>query len=185
MQYNEIIDNMKSKDIVFLKGLNENEFNYISNEFGIIFPQDLKEFLSLALPVSNGFINWRDNSKSNIDLIHKRLEWPLEGILFDIENNSFWYEPWGIKPEKLLDACNICINEINNAPKLIPIYSHRYIAMEPNEINNPIFSVHQTDIIYYGVNLISYLEVEFGFKDYSSLDLTSIKHIRFWSDICC
>lgn len=53
------------------------------------------------------------------------------------------------------------------APKLVPIYSHRYMPFITEDDNIPVFSIMQSDIIYYGENLISYLEVEFGFKKYN------------------
>ena len=45
---------------------------------------------------------------------------------------------------------------------MILIYSHRYMTSisEMEEIS--VFSVMQSDIIYYGFNLISYFEIEFG-----------------------
>lgn len=53
----------------------------------------------------------------------------------------------------------------------------------PFEYGNPIMSVHQTDIIYYGENLLSYLLVEFGLKEHEDIDFENIKYIPFWSDI--
>jgi len=38
----------------------------------------------------------------------------------------------------------------------IPVYSHRYLPSEPKATGNPVLSVHQTDIIYYGNDLASY-----------------------------
>lgn len=143
----------------------------------------MKDFLSSALPLSNNFVNWRDISKENIESIYARIDWPLEGMLFDIEHNVFWYDSWGEKPDNLEEAFNICKEEFKKVPKLIPICSHRYIPSEPNEAGNPIFSVYQTDIIYYGENLASYLEIEFGFKKYEQMDVSSIKDIRFWVDL--
>lgn len=143
----------------------------------------MKDFLSSALPLSNNFVNWRDTSKENIESIYARIDWPLEGMLFDIEHNVFWYDSWGEKPDNLEEAFNICKEEFKKVPKLIPICSHRYIPSEPNEAGNPIFSVYQTDIIYYGENLASYLEIEFGFKKYEQMDVSSIKDIRFWVDL--
>ena len=54
--------------------------------------------------------------------------------------------------------------EYKTKPKLIPIYSSRYIPESPKETGNPVFSVYQTDIIYYGFDLLSYFENEFKIK---------------------
>lgn len=92
-----------------------------------------------------------------------------------------------LKAAEFLDnkgiSFEICKNEMTKVPKLIPIYSHRYIPSEPQEAGNPVFSVHQTDIIYYGENLLSYLQVEFNAKKYSDIKSDSIRHINIWSEL--
>lgn len=102
---------------------------------------------------------------------------------FDIENNNFWVKNWGQKPENLEEQLVIAADKFKGYPKLIPIYSHRYIPMEPNIVDNPIFSVHQMDIIYYGYNLADYLSNEFKFTLSDNFEtLTKPKHdIQFWS----
>jgi hypothetical protein len=183
MDYAELISKMKDDGISFAEGLTESEFGLIGRKFEFCFPPDLKEFLSIALPISNQFINWRDMSEHNIQLIHKRFDWCLDGMLFDVEHNNFWLKEWGAKPVDLEAAKGKCIEQYRKAPKLIPIYSHRYIPETPLEKGNPILSVYQTDIIYYGENLNSYLMVEFGIKKYDDIDFYSIKRVPFWSDI--
>ena len=82
---------------------------------------------------------------------------------FDIEHNAFWMPEWGEKPENLAAAFEIARRAVSKAPFLIPICSHRYLPASPLERGNPIFSVHQTDIIYYGADLLDYLQNEFKF----------------------
>lgn len=48
------------------------------------------------------------------------------------------------------------------APRLLPIYSHRYLLAEPCRAGNPVFSVYQSDIIVYGTDLRTYLLHEFA-----------------------
>ncbi|MFZ2539073.1 MAG: hypothetical protein WAX04_09240 [Oscillospiraceae bacterium] len=182
MNYENIIMKLEKMGVIFTEGLQKQEFVDIERYYKITFPPDLNAFLSTALPISNEFINWRDCSEGNINRIKDRLGWPLEGMIFDIEHNSFWYSKWGAKPNDLSKSIEMCKEEFNKVPKLIPVCSHRYIPSEPNEVGNPIFSVYQTDIIYYGENLLTYLEVEFHLKNYEEIDLDSIKKIRFWSD---
>lgn len=101
MDYIELINKLKGRGILFAQGLTETEIKEIQDFYKIQFPPDLKEFLSTALPISKEFINWRDKSKENVGLINDKLNWPLEGMLFDIEHNNFWLEEWGSKPEDL------------------------------------------------------------------------------------
>jgi hypothetical protein len=52
---------------------------------------------------------------------------------------------------------------MKKVPKLIPIYGHRYVPTV-NGVDNPsIFSVYQTDVIYYGIDLENYFRIEFNF----------------------
>lgn len=183
MCYKEIIKELASKGVLFAKGLDEQEFSKIEKFYGIRFPPDLKDFLRTALPISKGFYNWRDFSEDNVNSIKHMLNWPLEGMIFDIEYNNFWYEEWGPKPSNLLDAIELCRKEMEKVPKLIPIFGHRYISSEPEERGNPIFSVYQTDNIYYGEDLLSYLKIEFNMKRREEIDYTKVKYIRFWSEI--
>lgn len=81
-------------------------------------------------------------------------------------------------------ACAIAHQAIEQAPRLIPIAGHRYIPDAPAEAGNPIFSVYQTDIIYYGRDLFEYLENEFGdyFFGQKRYQITEpVKSIAFWS----
>ncbi|WP_088071925.1 hypothetical protein [Gottfriedia luciferensis] len=179
----QIVDKLKEKGVKFSEGLKEKEVVEIEELYKIKFPPDLKEFLMYALPISDEFINWNDKSKGNINKITDRLQWPLEGIIFDIEHNEFWLNDWGKKPSTFKDSVDIATFHYNKAPKLIPICSHRYIPSTPYEYGNPIMSVYQTDIIYYGENLLSYLLVEFKIKKYDDIDFENIKKIPFWSNI--
>ena len=183
MCYTEIIKELASQGVLFSKGLDEQEFSKIENFYDIRFPPDLKDFLRTALPISKEFYNWRDFSENNVNSIKDRLNWPLEGIIFDIEHNNFWYDEWGPKPGNQLESIELCRKEMDKVPKLIPIYGHRYISSEPEERGNLVFSVYQTDIIYYGEDLLSYLKIEFNMKRREEIDYTKVKYIRFWSEI--
>lgn len=171
---------LEKAGVIFDSGLTETEVLQAENCYQFKFPLDLKEFLMFALPVSKGFMNWR-----NLDdpKINQMFEWVYEGFYFDIEHADFWLNEWGEKPSDLQKAFSIAKQKIDEAPKLIPICGHRYIPAVPHESNNPVFSVYQTDIIYYGNNLWNYFENEFSFyfePSSNSLDQT-FKEIDFWS----
>jgi hypothetical protein len=142
-------------------GLSDDEVGVIESEFGFQFPSDLRFLLQAMLPVSDHFPDWRSPDRARL---RERLDWPADGICFDIEHNDFWLEDWGDRPPGLEDAMCIARERVHEAPILIPIYSHRYIPAEPLADGNPVFSVYQTDIIYYGADLPSYFVAEFGLK---------------------
>lgn len=93
-------------------------------------------------------------------------------------------DEWGLKPTSYEDQKNIVQRELANQPKLIPIYSHRYIPDAPNLAGNPVFSVYQTDIIYYGFDLLDYFIKEFRLElpRLYAEDIEPRK-IKFWNKI--
>ena len=99
--------------------------------------------------------------------------------------NDFWPQEWGPKPSSLVEAFRIAKQKVGDAPKLIPIYGHRYLPDRPNTEGNPVFSVYQTDIIYYGSDFLNYLENEFSYYFQTPhYNLTgTIRRIEFWSDL--
>lgn len=185
IQAKELVQNLQKIGIEFEVWLTNDEVLKIEEKFNFKFPPDLKYFLQTNLPVSEWFYNWRNalDSQEITEMINSQLQWPLEGINFDIEYNNFWVKNWGKKPENLEEQLIIAENNFKGYPKLIPIYSHRFIPMEPNIIDNPIFSVYQTDIIFYGYNLADYLSNEFKFTISDNFEvLMKPKHdIEFWT----
>ena len=143
-------------NITFARGLTRDEISTIELRYNIHFPKSLRNFLMQALPVSNGFYNWRDSSAENVRYIKEAIARPMEAL------------------KELAEA--------SKAPVLIPVYAHRYMPMVDTE-NPPILSVHGTDIIYYGENLLDYLDVEFGTKKQEDIAFDRIQPVPFWSEI--
>ena len=107
-------------------------------------------------------------------------------MLFDLQFNDFWVDRWGNKPSNFESKVSIAKKNYETHPKLIPIYSHRYLPSRPNETGNPIFSVHQMDIIYYGYDLATYFANEFQFElpsQYFEIPEKPKRTIEFWSDL--
>lgn len=181
-EYNELIKKMKKKGIKFEEGLKNEELLEIERMYKLIIPEEYKEFLSLALPISAGFYNWRDMSEENINHIKNAIVEPLEGLVFDVLNNQFWLDKYGERPDDNNLAIQILKENYENAPKLVPIYKHRYIvALEEKKIQ--IISVMQSDIIYYGQNINEYFKYEFELAGKSEISYNYNNYIPFWSDI--
>ena len=156
-------------------GYSPAELDTAQEKFGLRFPPDLIEVLREGRPPSGW--DWITNERA----IRQMLEWPLHGFLFDVEKDSVWWPEWGERPTTEAERAEVVKSVISRAPKLIPIRSHRYLPEEPGESGNPVFSVYQTDIIYYGANLENYFELERSYDDSARLG-ENIRHIRFWSD---
>lgn len=182
-----LIQVLTEKGIRFDSGLTNSEISQISTLFAISFPPDLQLFLQTALPVSDGFPDWRQglHNREAADKILSRLAWPLEGILFDIGSNGFWLSSWGARPDKYEDRVSVVRKHYETYPRLVLVYSHRYIPASPCQHGNPVFSVYQTDIICYGYDLAAYLANEFHFNLPEGFERPTQPGVKidFWSDL--
>jgi hypothetical protein len=165
--------------VEFDHGLTDFEVAGIESRFGFRFPPDLREFLQTAIPRGPHFPDWRSNDEG---VLREWLDRPRRGILFDVEHNGYWVDDWGMRPDVLGDALRIATQRIVAAPRLIAVFAHRMIPNEPHLPGNPVFSVHQTDVIYYGYDLADYLRHEFNLNGRHPWP-ACVRHIRFWGDI--
>jgi hypothetical protein len=111
----------------------------------------------MVLEEGPGFYNWLTDG----DALEGRWAWLWEGLQFDVEHNGLWPPSWGPQPNTLA-AQSVRVRElVEAAPRLIPVFGHRYLLAEPCAADNPVFSVWQADIVVYGANLRDYLLFEF------------------------
>ncbi|MFD6176000.1 MULTISPECIES: hypothetical protein [unclassified Isoptericola] len=154
-------------------GYTERELDDIQGEYGFTFHRDHADVLREVTP--EGWIDWRGDSTR----VRRALEWPTEGVLFDVEN-GFWFSAWGERPASTEIALDLGRQHLARAPRLVPIYGHRYIPAAPEGSGAPVFSAYQTDVIYYGTDLADYCAHEF-------LGEASVpanhRRIPFWSDL--
>ena len=152
------------KDTRIAPGLTPAELGAAEARFAVCFPPDLKDLLSTGLPTGPQWPDWRaaiqDTDSDAAGYLSERLDWPREGMCFDVENNAFWDPDWGERPSSLAEALEVAETAVRTAPRLIPIYSHRYLPDEPAVAGNPVLSVYQTDIIVYGRDLYHYILAE-------------------------
>ncbi|HEV3416024.1 MAG TPA: hypothetical protein VG056_04405 [Pirellulales bacterium] len=174
--WHDLVAQLKQRGIEFDAGLTDSEVTFAEARFDFRFPPDLRAFLQTALPQGDRFPNWRSGQEL---ALRDWLDTPQHGIAFDIEHNSFWLEEWGPRPELLAAAKLAASKLVAAAPKLIPIFGHRMMPDEPHLPGNPVFSVHQTDIIYYGFDLADYLRREFDSPG-REIWPEKVRPIRFW-----
>ncbi len=155
----------------------EAELDAAQARFGFLFPPDLRALL-LKHRIA-GALDWtRDHEK-----LAESFAWPYEGLLFDVENNDLWWPEWGSRPNDPAERAAVLRGVVDAAPKLIPVYGHRYIPETPREAGNPVFSVYQADIVVYGRDLETYIDHEF-LMDPLDFNLEDAgKPIAFWSEI--
>lgn len=145
-------------------GLTRRELSAAEELVGSHFPPDLATLLSTKLPAGDKFPTWRQPDNP---LLTDLLAHPTEGIVFDVLHASAWHPDWPERPVLDAEAEAVARAALANAPKLVPIYSHRFLPTEPLAVGNPVLSVMQTDIIFYGSDLAHYAgnEFEHGWRD--------------------
>lgn len=179
--YENIVNQLRHKGVEFAKGLSDEEFCWIGQEYEIFFPEEIKSFYKEALPISKGFYNWHDKCNENVMRIKRAMNMPVQGIVENSEEID-WSEEWGEEPSDLNERKKNIGDMALKAPKLIPIFSHRYIASFKCK-KPPIFSVYGTDIIYFSKNMIDYFLIEFKIKENNSFMNEEVSYIPFWSDL--
>ena len=179
--FEKSFDLLSEKGVLFEKGLSYIELQFIENFYQIEFPQSLRNFLMEKVPVSNGFYNWRNMNKDNVEYIKEIIRIPFDRI-YNMADEVYWCNDWGYKPDDEEIYLYTVREKLKSAPKLVPIYSHRYIPMILDK-NPPILSIYDVDIIYYGIDLEDYINIEFGNKKQVDIQFDIVPHIDFWSDI--
>lgn len=151
------------------------ELERAQTRFQLTFPPDLIDLLRDRRPV--GGPDWNDE-----DVVRSLLAWPFEGLLFDVEEADLWWPEWGARPANADERAEVLRSVVARAPRLIPVFSHRYLPATPNEAGNPVFSVYQSDVIHYGANLEDYLAREENGWNSRPWPQT-VREIDFWSEV--
>ncbi|HEX8036224.1 MAG TPA: hypothetical protein VF510_20370 [Ktedonobacterales bacterium] len=148
--------------------------------------------LQLALGDEPAFYNWLTDEA----LLRSALENVVSGLQFDVEENDLWLPQWGERPATEEARAQRVRELVAAAPRLIPVYHHRFLLAEPCQAGNPVFSIHQSDIIVYGAELRTYLLSEFA--DLLGIDKHEVRNearnrlqtsfesyaaIPFWGDL--
>jgi len=164
-----------------VEGLSSAEIAPIEAELGFRPPEDFVYLFQSLRDPGRVLFPWSDFKKQEYD---DQIRWVLEGIEFDIKHAKFWLDRWGRRPATLSAALDLARRDFETWPKLLPISGRRFLPAEPCRRGNPVFSICQTDIIYYGTNLAHYLVNEFVDHDYVlQTHAQTIQRIDIWSDL--
>jgi hypothetical protein len=155
-------------------GLEEKEIDAIEQKYQIKFTKEHRAFLNVLHTIDKKepierynendeiyyieesfFYNWKTDDEE----LNHRFDWTYKTILDDVLGvNQVWLESWGkVRPKSEEAKKKIFLNWLNQAPKLIPIFGHRFVVSEPSDCDTPILSVYGSDIIVYGWNMRHYL----------------------------
>ncbi|ANP55647.1 hypothetical protein J2Z21_005720 [Streptomyces griseochromogenes] len=140
-------------------GMSERELDLAEERWGFRFAPEHRTLLGAGLPTGRSWPDWRDGDPEDLA---ERLAWPVDGVLFDVEHNGLWLTDWDARPAGTQDALEVARTHLAGVPVMVPIHSHRYLLADPDRTGTPVLSMYQTDIIYYGTDLVDYFHHEFG-----------------------
>lgn len=177
-------DYLIERGVDFNPGLTEAELLKAERRYSFVFPPDLRWWLANWLPISDKFPDWDECPPS----LEVQLNWPTEGILYDVVFNHYWRDAWGDRQTSEDAVVALARNHLRSVPKLIPVWNHSYLTEYPAQEGNPVLSVYQTDVIYRGRTLADYFfwllhkEEELSEEDYPVYS-EAYPYIPFWSDL--
>jgi hypothetical protein len=159
-------------------GLTPAELDDVEDQFGFTFAADHRVFLTAGVPIGDRWPDWRCGDP---DHLRKRLDWPVDGVLYDVEHADLWLPEWGPQPRSMCNALSVARRHLATVPQLVPVCGHRYLPGIAGASGYPVLSVYQTDIIYYGWDLRSYLRHEFGGEPLGEEPAGGVRPVEFWS----
>lgn len=159
-------------------GLSDDEFGRVEQMLGFEFADDHRAFLAAGLPVGPSWPHWRGEGRKTLQ---KRMQLPVDGILFAVEWNNFWTPGWGQRPARMKDALRTANYQLARVPRLVPVFSHHYLPAGRGSFGHPVLSVVQTDVAAVGSDLADYIAGEFG-PDGNS-PATAVPTVDFWSTL--
>ena len=159
-------------------GLSAAEIRAAETRWGFRFAPDHAELLRAVLPVSPHWPNWREGHEAAIQWTYDAL---YDRIVFDVFHNSFWPASWGSRPPDSAEAEDVARGYLMTWPKLVPIFLHRFMAAAPAPRGAPVFSIHQTDAIYYGAHLVDYLRRELRLDPEPWGEMRIRHRVPYWS----
>lgn len=162
------------------EGLTGAEFDSVHERFGFHFNPDHRSFLATVLPLGDRWPDWRNGDDVELQTW---MESVAEGFIWDAlhQNPPFWPSSWGILPSSPEGIATTVRRELRAWPRLIPIYAHRFTPASPSPSGSPVFSVWQTDIVYYGADLREYLTNELSFGQGRKAISPITVQVPYWS----
>lgn len=166
---------LKQAGLPFSRGMTSDELDRAEYSFGFRFPDEIRQFLSIAVPSDPAFFSYRDTSEENLERFRTFQTSVEQAFLFDLaENREELYERLGRKLGCDMASENFdreVMEYLRQSVKLIPFYAHRcfFDGMD----GMPMVSFWQSvDSIFYGGDFANYLEVEFlnGQRAFEKLD---------------
>jgi len=151
---------LRQAGVMLDAGLSRAEREAVEVRFGFTFAPEHAQLLAACLPIGVAWPDWRHGTEESL---RGWLDAPVEGVLFDVSTNGFWPASWGRRPEDPQEAIRRARSRLLLWPRMVPVRGHRYLPAGPQ--GRAVFSIHQSDVVYYGSDLLDYLQHELGSSD--------------------
>lgn len=174
-----VVERLRQVGVRLEPGLSDSELAKLERAYGVVFGPEHRKLLQTALPTgSSAWPDWRHGPAKDLQ---GRISWPTDSVIFDVHHDGFWPTSWGTRPQDPSARERQARNQLALVPRLLPLYGHRYLAVDPAFRPSPVFSVYQTDVIYYGDDLVDWVAREFGVAVRRTA--AQRKHVPFWSNL--
>ncbi|WP_232788645.1 hypothetical protein [Streptomyces odonnellii] len=131
-------------------GLTEEEFSRIEAAYEFEFSPEHRAFLAAGLPVASPLQEdatwqqpWPDWRHAAPDDLRNRLGWPVREVLGDVAHGS-WHPALGVRPASDEEAVEAARAVLARAPRLVPVYAHRFIPAGRDTLGHPVMSVWES-----------------------------------------
>jgi hypothetical protein len=172
------LDCLVARQVEFERGLVAVEFRQLEETFGFTFAPEQRRLLAAAVPVGEGWINWRDHEE-----VLERLDRPIRHMVFAVLHRGFWPPSWGKRPPGERRAETAARHRLREVPRLVPFHGHYYLPAAPAPCGSPVFSVLRTGVSSHGDTLLDHVEHQFGRQRRIGLSRNLVPQITFWSDL--
>ncbi len=170
-------------------GLAEAEIHDVEERFDIVVPPLWRRVLARVHPIGRSkpprgphgtlpliaYPDWRLRDEATT---RNLIDAPIDGLLFDVEHNDFWWADWGQRLDEVPARRKRAVGHLADVPRLVPLWSHLYVAATDD---SPVFSIVQADLY---VPALSVADLPTGQNQgVVALDDWPIGNIPFWSDL--
>jgi hypothetical protein len=160
-------------------GLTTFELTNVEAAIEASLPPELKVLWGAGFPLGDSWPKWRSDP---IGQAAEDRDWVQHAFSFDVKANRYWLKAWGQRPRDDKEAIDIALGHVSSWPRLVRVYSHRFMTTEPGAVGGPVLSVFQAiDSIIYGYDLAHYLHQEFrtSLPDWAA---TRARPVPYWDN---
>jgi hypothetical protein len=161
-------------------GLSADEREAVEERFGFRFAPVHRAFLALGLPRGPQWPSWRSGS---VRVLRARLRLPVDGVVADVLEHDFWPARWGQRPADLVEREAAARRRLDAVPVLVPLVGQRYLPAADPLPTLPVLSVHRTEVLVAGRDLVEFVDREFSVGATRRDPDDGAPRVPFWTEL--